>query len=166
MTIAAPGGPDGGFQFLPPKEEEDVKMSSPDKKCTVAAMQKFIGLQGPPVHSLDNTEVASTSTVDSKKLKVEKPEEDFAFDEPPLKKLKSATCPQGNPVKYAASAGVDEDYKMNWDIVQVPALFPFITKLASKCKENGCAEAPIWFLLYIIAVLDEFQNLNWNFYFF
>ncbi|KAJ6667005.1 hypothetical protein lerEdw1_019007 [Lerista edwardsae] len=120
LTVAASGGSEGAFQFLPPKEEEDAKMGSPDKKPTVAAMKKFIGLQGPPVHGLDNTEVASTSTVASKKkLKMEKPEEDFAFDEPPLKKLKSAMCPQGNPVKYAASAGVDEDYKMNWDIVQV-----------------------------------------------
>lgn len=115
LTIAASGGPEGEFQFLPPKEE--AKLSPPAKK---PAMEKFSGLQGPPVDSLDMTQVASTSRVASKKKpKVEKAEEDFTFDEPPLKKLKSATCPQGNPVKYGVGANVVDDYKMNWDIVQV-----------------------------------------------
>lgn len=126
MTIAASGGPEGEFQFLPPKEE--AKLSPPAKK---PAMEKFSGLQGPPVDSLDMTQVASTSRVASKKKpKVEKAEEDFTFDEPPLKKLKSATCPQGNPVKYGVGANVVDDYKMNWDIVQVLFFFSFITKLA------------------------------------
>ncbi|XP_053168075.1 S1 RNA-binding domain-containing protein 1 [Hemicordylus capensis] len=117
FPVSAPGGHEGGLQ---PKEEEDAKLRSPVKPRTVPPVKRSGAVQGLPAHGLDNTGVTSTSTVASeKKVKAEKSEEDFTFDEPPLKKLKSATCPQGNPVKYAASAKMDEDHNMHWDIVQV-----------------------------------------------
>uniref|UniRef100_A0A452H7V0 S1 motif domain-containing protein n=1 Tax=Gopherus agassizii TaxID=38772 RepID=A0A452H7V0_9SAUR len=51
-------------------------------------------------------------------VKQEKYEEDFTFDEPPLKRIKSTTCPQGKPVKHPGSTKHQEELEMNWDIVQ------------------------------------------------
>ncbi|XP_028580663.2 S1 RNA-binding domain-containing protein 1 isoform X1 [Podarcis muralis] len=111
VPIAAPGGNEGTFHLLQPKEEEDVKPKS---------APQMLPVKGRPAHSLENAEGPSTSAAATKrKVKSEESEEDFTFDEPPLKKSKSATCPQGKPVKCAASAKLDEDHKMNWDIVQV-----------------------------------------------
>ncbi|XP_044284558.1 S1 RNA-binding domain-containing protein 1 isoform X2 [Varanus komodoensis] len=115
LPITAPGGNEGGLPQWHPKE--DIKLPLPAKKPPL----KNIGLmQVNPASALENTDGPSTSTAASKEtVKAEDSEEDFAFEEPPLKKLKSATCPWGNPVKSTASTKMDEDYKMNWDMVQV-----------------------------------------------
>ncbi|NXX90353.1 SRBD1 protein, partial [Centropus bengalensis] len=66
-----------------------------------------------------NDEEPSTSIpVVGNKVKLEKSEEDFAFDEPPFKKIKSTTSPEGKPVKNLGGNKIKEEFEMNWDIVQ------------------------------------------------
>ncbi|KAM6221141.1 S1 RNA-binding domain-containing protein 1 [Rhynchocyon petersi] len=67
-----------------------------------------------------NTETPGTSTMWAGPCKKEKNEEDFAFGQSPLKKIKTTICPQGQPVKLPANASnIKEEVEMNWDIVQV-----------------------------------------------
>ncbi|XP_075391736.1 S1 RNA-binding domain-containing protein 1 isoform X2 [Tenrec ecaudatus] len=66
-----------------------------------------------------SSETPSTSTMCEDPCKKEN-EDDFTFGQSPLKKMKTASCPQGQPVKFPASASsVKEEVEMNWDIVQV-----------------------------------------------
>ncbi|XP_070804415.1 S1 RNA-binding domain-containing protein 1 [Pituophis catenifer annectens] len=107
LPIAIPGGTEK-------MTEEDVNVSCSTQNPPV----KNIGsIKGEP--GLVNADKPSTSaTVSKKKIKVEKSEEDFAFDEPPLKKIKTE-CPQEKRVKYVAGDKLNGDHKMNWDIVEV-----------------------------------------------
>uniref|UniRef100_A0A8D0DZ62 S1 RNA-binding domain-containing protein 1 n=1 Tax=Salvator merianae TaxID=96440 RepID=A0A8D0DZ62_SALMN len=113
--------PSGGkeeLQLWQVKKEEDATVESPLAKKSPSKHIDFI--QGHPACSLEVAEGPSTSMAATKQeVKVKEPEEDFTFDEPPLKKIKTATCPQGNPAKRAESAKLNEDHKMNWDIVQI-----------------------------------------------
>ncbi|KAH0622759.1 hypothetical protein JD844_025381 [Phrynosoma platyrhinos] len=110
-----PGENKGDLQLQQPKEEKEWKPRASPKKLP---MKTSSIPPGHPAGNLGSVGGPSTSTAASiQQVKSEVPE-DFAFDEPPLKKIKSATCPQGNPIKYAASAKSDEEHKMNWDIVQ------------------------------------------------
>uniref|UniRef100_A0A803TRY5 S1 RNA-binding domain-containing protein 1 n=1 Tax=Anolis carolinensis TaxID=28377 RepID=A0A803TRY5_ANOCA len=113
----APGMNEGELQLQQPKEEKEKKPRPSSKKLPV----KRSSVQpGPPACNLDGAEGPSTSIAAAKQqVKLEEPEEDFTFDEPPLKKIKSAACPQGTPIKFAASANLNEEHKMNWDIVKV-----------------------------------------------
>ncbi|XP_015269384.1 PREDICTED: S1 RNA-binding domain-containing protein 1-like [Gekko japonicus] len=110
LPVPVPGGDEGGAQF-----KEETNLRSPAKKPTVFPM-KNLGSEH-PVCGLDNDEEPSTSAVSSEKVKME--ESDFTFDEPPLKKLKSSKHPQGIRVKHTTGSAVDEDQKMNWNMVQV-----------------------------------------------
>uniref|UniRef100_A0A8C0WAR3 YqgF/RNase H-like domain-containing protein n=1 Tax=Castor canadensis TaxID=51338 RepID=A0A8C0WAR3_CASCN len=66
-----------------------------------------------------NTETPSTSTMWEGVCKKEE-NDDFTFGQSPLKRMKTETCPQGQPVKFPASANnIKEEVEMNWDIVQV-----------------------------------------------
>uniref|UniRef100_A0A8B9T1Z7 S1 RNA-binding domain-containing protein 1 n=1 Tax=Anas platyrhynchos TaxID=8839 RepID=A0A8B9T1Z7_ANAPL len=68
----------------------------------------------------ESDEKPSTSApIAGNQVKHEKSEEDFAFDEPPFKKIKSTTSPEGKPVKNLGGNKVKEEFEMNWDIVQV-----------------------------------------------
>lgn len=104
--------------------EEDVNVSCSTQKPPV----KNIGsIKGEP--GLVNADKPSTSaTVSQKKIKAEESEEDFAFDEPPLKKMKTG-CPQEKRVKHGAGDKLNGDHKMNWDIVEVCNALLFTTKL-------------------------------------
>ncbi|KAI1894419.1 hypothetical protein AGOR_G00115610 [Albula goreensis] len=53
-------------------------------------------------------------------VKKEEPEDDFTFDEPVTKKLKTSEAPQGKPVR-APKSGKDlrNDLQMNWDPIEV-----------------------------------------------
>ncbi|XP_072491811.1 S1 RNA-binding domain-containing protein 1 isoform X2 [Notamacropus eugenii] len=66
-------------------------------------------------------EIPSTSTMQGRSSKKKgKDEEDLTFGEPPLKKMKSTMFSQRQPVKTAGNVGkVQEELKMNWDMVQV-----------------------------------------------
>uniref|UniRef100_A0A8B9T3P5 S1 RNA-binding domain-containing protein 1 n=1 Tax=Anas platyrhynchos TaxID=8839 RepID=A0A8B9T3P5_ANAPL len=76
--------------------------------------------QGTNVKSSESDEKPSTSApIAGNQVKHEKSEEDFAFDEPPFKKIKSTTSPEGKPVKNLGGNKVKEEFEMNWDIVQV-----------------------------------------------
>ncbi|XP_062980033.1 S1 RNA-binding domain-containing protein 1 [Elgaria multicarinata webbii] len=118
LPITVPGGNEGGVPLCQPKEEkEDTKLPSPAKKKPM----KNVGVvHGHPGHGLENAEGPSTSTAACKReVKAEESVDDFTFDEPPLKKFKAAACPQGNPLKPTPSSKLDDEHKMNWDIVQV-----------------------------------------------
>ncbi|XP_029414492.1 S1 RNA-binding domain-containing protein 1 isoform X2 [Nannospalax galili] len=67
-----------------------------------------------------SAETPSTSTTWEGVCKKEESEDDFTFDQSPLKRMKTETCPQGQPVKFPVSAhSIKEEVEMNWDIVQV-----------------------------------------------
>ncbi|XP_058021197.1 S1 RNA-binding domain-containing protein 1 isoform X2 [Ahaetulla prasina] len=92
--------------------EEDVNVRCSTKK---PPGKKVGSIKGEP--GLVNADKPSTSATVSKKiLKVEESEEDFTFDEPPVKKIKTG-CPQEKRVKYGDK--LNGDHKMNWDIVEV-----------------------------------------------
>uniref|UniRef100_A0A8D2DQT0 S1 RNA-binding domain-containing protein 1 n=1 Tax=Sciurus vulgaris TaxID=55149 RepID=A0A8D2DQT0_SCIVU len=68
----------------------------------------------------NSTEIPSTSTMWEGECKKEESEDDFTFGQSPLKKIKTETCLQGQPVKFPANANnINEEVEMNWDIVQV-----------------------------------------------
>uniref|UniRef100_A0A8C3CVB6 S1 RNA binding domain 1 n=1 Tax=Cairina moschata TaxID=8855 RepID=A0A8C3CVB6_CAIMO len=76
--------------------------------------------QGTNIKSSESDEKPSTSApIAGNQVKHEKSEEDLAFDEPPFKKIKSTTSPEGKPVKNLGGNKVKEEFEMNWDIVQV-----------------------------------------------
>ncbi|XP_035301046.1 S1 RNA-binding domain-containing protein 1 isoform X3 [Cricetulus griseus] len=65
-------------------------------------------------------ETPSTSTTWEDVCKKEESEDDFTFDQSPLKRVKTEACPQGKPVKFPEGANsIKEEVEMNWDIVQV-----------------------------------------------
>ncbi|XP_077193334.1 S1 RNA-binding domain-containing protein 1 isoform X2 [Paroedura picta] len=111
FPLPVPGGHEGGAQF-----KEETNLRSPARKPMVIPM-KNLGLVHPGC-GIDNAEEPSTSAIYKDKVKIEKSEDDYAFEEPPLKKLKSSMHPQGSHVKHAACSAAD-DQKMNWNIVQV-----------------------------------------------
>ena len=66
----------------------------------------------------------STSAMWEGGFKEEENKDDFTCGQSPLKKVKTETCPQGQPVRFPANISNIEDVEMNWDIVQVcTALF-------------------------------------------
>ncbi|XP_005864838.1 PREDICTED: S1 RNA-binding domain-containing protein 1 isoform X1 [Myotis brandtii] len=68
----------------------------------------------------NSTETPSTSTLWEGACKKEEDEDDCTSDQSPLKKIKTESCPQGQPVRFPANASnVVEEAEMNWDIVQV-----------------------------------------------
>ncbi|XP_071457642.1 S1 RNA-binding domain-containing protein 1 isoform X1 [Marmota flaviventris] len=80
-------------------------------------MSKASNLEG----GTNSIEIPSTSTMWEGACKKEESEDDFTFGQSPLKKIKTEMCPQGQPVKFPASANNinNEEVEMNWDIVQV-----------------------------------------------
>ncbi|XP_045405482.1 S1 RNA-binding domain-containing protein 1 isoform X2 [Lemur catta] len=86
------------------------------KKLKVEETSKAGTLEG----GSNITETPSTSTMWEGACKKEENEDDFAFGQTPLKKMKTEMYPQGQPVKFPANASnIKEEVEMNWDIVQV-----------------------------------------------
>ncbi|XP_077605410.1 S1 RNA-binding domain-containing protein 1 isoform X1 [Crocuta crocuta] len=68
----------------------------------------------------ESAETPSTSATWEGACKKEENGDDFTFGQSPLKKMKTETCPQGQPVRLPANAtNIKEEVEMNWDIVQV-----------------------------------------------
>lgn len=72
-------------------------------------------------------------------VKKEEPEDDFTFDEPAHKKLKTTSAPQGKVVKLKSADNLRDELQMNWDPVQVRAyksilLFIIFRFLLIKCQ--------------------------------
>ncbi|KAM8787155.1 S1 RNA-binding domain-containing protein 1 isoform 2-T2 [Rhynchonycteris naso] len=68
----------------------------------------------------NSAETPSTSTLGDGACKKEESEDDCTSGQSPLKKVKTETCPQGQPVTLPASAdNITEEVEMSWDIVQV-----------------------------------------------
>lgn len=109
------------MQLLKPKAEDvGTKLKTLNQKQEAPKKLQVNSFQGKNMRSLESDEIPSTSVpVMGNQVKHEKPEEDVAFDEPPFKKIKSTTCPEGKPVKNLGGNKVKEEFEMNWDIVQV-----------------------------------------------
>lgn len=109
---------DTRMQLLKPKEEDaDTKTKTLNQKLKVPIKTEVNSFQG---ESSERDEKPSTSVpAVGNHVKHEKSEKDFAFDEPPFKKVKLTTCPEGKPVKNLGGSKVKEEFEMNWDIVQV-----------------------------------------------
>lgn len=76
----------------------------------------------------NSTETPSTSTLWQGACKKEEDEDDCISGQSPLKKIKTESCPQGQPVRFPANASnATEEAEMNWDIVQVCAAFFFFS---------------------------------------
>ncbi|XP_068262800.1 S1 RNA-binding domain-containing protein 1 isoform X2 [Nyctibius grandis] len=122
MDVSLPIAPaeDNRMQLLKPKEEDTgTKPKTLNQKPEVPKKMEVNPFQGKNVKSLESDEKPSTSVpVVGNQVKHEKSEENFAFDEPPFKKIKSTTCPEGKPVKNLGGNKVKEEFEMNWDIVQ------------------------------------------------
>lgn len=72
----------------------------------------------------NSTETPSTSILWEGACKKEEDEDGCISGQSPLKKIKTESCPQGQPVRFPANASNDvEEAEMNWDIVQVCAAF-------------------------------------------
>ena len=67
----------------------------------------------------NSTEIPSTSAMWEGACKEEENKDDFTCGQPPLKKVKTETCPQGQPVRLPENISNIEEVEMNWDIVQV-----------------------------------------------
>lgn len=108
---------DNKMQLLKPKEENaGTKPKSLNRTPEVPKKMEVNSFQGRNQSSLVSDEKPSTSVP---VVKQEKCEEEFAFDEPPSKKIKLNACPEGKPVKNLGGKKIKEEFEMNWDIVQV-----------------------------------------------
>ncbi|KFR04546.1 S1 RNA-binding domain-containing protein 1 [Opisthocomus hoazin] len=111
---------DSRMPLLKPKEEDvGTKPKTLNQKPEMPQKMEINSFRAKNIRSLESDEKPSTSVpVVGNRVKHEKSEEDFAFDEPPVKKIKSTTCPEGKPVKNLGGNKVKEEFEMNWDIVQ------------------------------------------------
>ncbi|XP_032912609.1 S1 RNA-binding domain-containing protein 1 [Catharus ustulatus] len=117
MDVSLPIAPveDNKMQLLKPKEENaDTKSKSLNRVPEVPKKIEINSFQGQNQNSLMSNEKPSTSVP---VVKQEKCEEEFAFDEPPSKKIKLNASPEGKPVKKLGGK-IKEEFEMNWDIVQ------------------------------------------------
>ncbi|NXP13369.1 SRBD1 protein, partial [Thinocorus orbignyianus] len=122
MDVSLPVAPeeDNRMQLLKPKGEDvGTKPKTLNQKPQVPKTMEINSFQGKNVKSLESDEKPSTSVpVIGNQVKHEKSEEDFASGEPPFKKIKLTTSPEGKPVKNLGGNKVKEEFEMNWDIVQ------------------------------------------------
>lgn len=108
---------DNKMQLLKPKEEDaGTKPKSLNGKPEVPKKTEINSFREKKQNSFVSDEKPSTSVP---VVKQEKCEEEFAFDEPPTKKIKLNVCPEGKPVKTLGGNKIKEEFEMNWDIVQV-----------------------------------------------
>ncbi|XP_049640296.1 S1 RNA-binding domain-containing protein 1 [Suncus etruscus] len=87
----------------------------------------------------------STSSTCAVACKKEEENEDFTFGQSPLKRVKTESCPQGQPSSSLANdSGGKEESEMNWDIVQV-------------LSEMTCLE--YWVCANIIRLFDDVNTI-------
>ncbi|NXD75396.1 SRBD1 protein, partial [Halcyon senegalensis] len=112
---------DNRIKKIKPKEElVGTKKKTLNHKQEVPKKREINSFQGKKKKSLESDEKPSTSVpVVGKQVKNEKKKDDFAFDEPPKKKIKSTTCPEGKKTKCLGGNKVKKKIEMNWDIVQL-----------------------------------------------
>ncbi|XP_008948545.1 PREDICTED: S1 RNA-binding domain-containing protein 1-like, partial [Merops nubicus] len=119
-SLPIPPGEDNKMYLLKTKEEDvGTKPKTSNQMPEVPKKRERNSIQQKNVKSLESDEKPSTSVlVVGDQVKNEKAEEDFAFDEPPFKKIKLTKCPEGKPAKNLGGNKVKEEFEMNWDIVQ------------------------------------------------
>ncbi|MFT7805995.1 S1 RNA-binding domain-containing protein 1 isoform X2 [Arapaima gigas] len=97
----------------------DVPTSSKSDSRMVKVKEERLSFPVPSGLSSD-TAGAQGGAQGSLMVKNEDPEDDFSFEEPAPKKLKSSSAPQGKPVKQPkAGCSLGDSIHMNWDVIEV-----------------------------------------------
>lgn len=117
--------------------------------------------QASPLESGNSSmETPSTSTTWEDVCKKEESEDDFTFDQSPLKRVKTEACPQGKPVKFPEGANsIKEEVEMNWDIVQVSAVLHHLCAVSPGQAHRLCSLREV---LAVLNSLIQFASDFWN----
>lgn len=87
-----------------------------------------------------NVETPSTSAC-ADVCKKEESEDNFTFEQSPLKRIRTESCPQGRPARVPDGASnIKEELEMNWDIVQVSTALCHLCALSpglAHCAHQG-----------------------------
>lgn len=112
-------------------EEENQKLHTTNTLKTAAKKQKNAGHRAKKRLKVDE-ETSQASPFEGEESNVEAPstsedrdmckkesEDSFTFEQSPLKRIKTESCPQGRPARVPGASDIKEEVEMNWDIVQV-----------------------------------------------
>lgn len=86
-----------------------------------------------------NVETPSTSAC-GEVCKKEESEDSFTFEQSPLKRIRTESCPQGRPARVPDSASyIKEEVEMNWNIVQVSTASCHLCPLSPGLARTLCS---------------------------
>lgn len=114
-------------------EEENQKLHTTNTLKTAAKKQKNAGHRAKKRLKVDEetsqaspfeggeSNVEAPSTSEDRDMCKKESEDSFTFEQSPLKRIKTESCPQGRPARVPGASDIKEEVEMNWDIVQVSA---------------------------------------------
>lgn len=112
-------------------EEENQKLHTTNTLKTAAKKQKNSGHRAKKRLKVDEetsqaspfeggeSNVEAPSTSEDRDMCKKESEDSFTFEQSPLKRIKTESCPQGRPARVPGASDIKEEVEMNWDIVQV-----------------------------------------------
>lgn len=112
-------------------EEENQKLHTTNTLKTAAKKQKNAGHRAKKRLKVDEetsqaspfeggeSNVEAPSTSEDRDMCKKESEDSFTFEQSPLKRIKTESCPQGRPPRVPGASDIKEEVEMNWDIVQV-----------------------------------------------
>lgn len=112
-------------------EEENQKLHTTNTLKTAAKKQKNAGHRAKKRLKVDEetsqaspfeggeSNVEAPSTSEDRDMCKKEGEDSFTFEQSPLKRIKTESCPQGRPARVPGASDIKEEVEMNWDIVQV-----------------------------------------------
>lgn len=112
-------------------EEENQKLHTTNTLKTAAKKQKNAGHRAKKRLKVDEetsqaspfeggeSNVEAPSTSEDRDMCKKESEDSFTFEQSPLKRIKTESCPQGRPARVPGASDIKEEVEMNWDIVQV-----------------------------------------------
>lgn len=112
-------------------EEENQKLYTTNTLKTAAKKQKNAGHRAKKRLKVDEetsqaspfeggeSNVEAPSTSEDRDMCKKEGEDSFTFEQSPLKRIKTESCPQGRPARVPGASDIKEEVEMNWDIVQV-----------------------------------------------
>lgn len=112
-------------------EEENQKLHTTNTLKTAAKKQKNAGHRAKKRLKVDEetsqaspfeggeSNVEAPSTSEYRDMCKKESEDSFTFEQSPLKRIKTESCPQGRPARVPGASDIKEEVEMNWDIVQV-----------------------------------------------
>ncbi|NP_001386698.1 S1 RNA-binding domain-containing protein 1 isoform X2 [Rattus norvegicus] len=112
-------------------EEENQKLHTTNTLKTAAKKQKNAGHGAKKRLKVDEetnqaspfeggeSNVEAPSTSEDRDMCKKESEDSFTFEQSPLKRIKTESCPQGRPARVPGASDIKEEVEMNWDIVQV-----------------------------------------------